>query len=234
MTTTAYLQGTVSLSWARPPWGRTPLKNTESCVSEPEHTLPDGSSLGAPIAGLPALSGTPRPYPTLPTPNLRTIPWQKGCFSAFEQDINHVMVLSFDWDTDQSLKGMHVNSFVADISRTQFLPHIVTIFMQTMEIMFGIIPALIQCKIQPQNNLHYIMKSISPQTCNDILSLLDQGKSCWKIALKTGVHYSTVCKPCSQLCSALPKLTFKAKLHYNMPCHPENQHWEGWHCYPSH
>ncbi len=181
MTTTAYLQGTVSLSWARPPWGRTPLKNTESCVSEPEHTLPDGSSLGAP-----------------------------------------------------SLKGMHVNSFVADISRTQFLPHIVTIFMQTMEIMFGIIPALIQCKIQPQNNLHYIMKSISPQTCNDILSLLDQGKSCWKIALKTGVHYSTVCKPCSQLCSALPKLTFKAKLHYNMPCHPENQHWEGWHCYPSH
>src|SRR5258708_34831605 len=66
MTTTAYLQGTVSLSQARPPWGRTPLKNTELCGPEPEHTLPDGSSLGAPIAGLPALSGTPRLYPMLP------------------------------------------------------------------------------------------------------------------------------------------------------------------------
>src|SRR5260221_13010636 len=74
MTTTVYLQGTVSLSWARPPWGRTPLKNTELCVSEPEHTLPDGSSLGAPIARLPALSGIPRPYPMPPAPDLQTVP----------------------------------------------------------------------------------------------------------------------------------------------------------------
>src|SRR5258705_678854 len=49
------------------------------------------------------------------------------------------------------------------------------------------------------------MKSISQQTCNDILSLLDQGKSCRKIALETGVHYSTVSKLRSQLRSALPK-----------------------------
>ncbi len=49
------------------------------------------------------------------------------------------------------------------------------------------------------------MKSISQQTHNDILSLLDQGKSCRKIALETGVHYSTVSKLRSQLRSALPK-----------------------------
>ena len=46
----------------------------------------------------------------------------KGCFSAFEQDINHAIILFFDGDINQSLKGMHVSSFVADISRTQFLP----------------------------------------------------------------------------------------------------------------
>src|SRR5260221_12290398 len=37
----------------------------------------------------------------------------KGCFSAFKQGINHATIMSFDRDTDQSLKGMHVNSFVA-------------------------------------------------------------------------------------------------------------------------
>src|SRR5258708_21611282 len=37
----------------------------------------------------------------------------KGCFSAFKQGINHVTIMSFDRDADQSLKGMHVNSFVA-------------------------------------------------------------------------------------------------------------------------
>src|SRR5258705_12103207 len=51
----------------------------------------------------------------------------KGCFSAFEQDINHAMILFFDGDIDYSLKGMHVNSFVADISRTQFLHHLAII-----------------------------------------------------------------------------------------------------------
>ena len=74
-----------------------------------------------------------------------------------------------------------------------------------MGICISIIPALIQREIQAQNNLHYIMKSISQQTHNDILSLLDQGKSCGKIALETGVHYSTVSKLRSQLRSALPK-----------------------------
>src|SRR5258708_3553467 len=49
------------------------------------------------------------------------------------------------------------------------------------------------------------MKSISQQTHNDILSLLDQGKSCRKIVLATGVHYSTVSKLRSQLRSALAK-----------------------------
>src|SRR5258707_3890881 len=49
------------------------------------------------------------------------------------------------------------------------------------------------------------MKSISQQSHNDILSLLDQGKSSRKIALETGVHYSTVSKLRSQLRSALPK-----------------------------
>src|SRR5258708_4701842 len=39
-----------------------------------------------------------------------------------------MIILFFDGDIDQSLKGMHVNSFVADISRTQFLPHIPIIF----------------------------------------------------------------------------------------------------------
>src|SRR5258708_26637672 len=37
----------------------------------------------------------------------------KGCFSAFKKGINHATIMSFDRDTDQSLKGMHVNSFVA-------------------------------------------------------------------------------------------------------------------------
>ena len=37
----------------------------------------------------------------------------KDCFSAFKQGINHATYMSFDRDTDQSLKGMHVNSFVA-------------------------------------------------------------------------------------------------------------------------
>src|SRR5258708_9833978 len=74
-----------------------------------------------------------------------------------------------------------------------------------MGICISIIPALIQREIQAQNNLHYIMKTISQQTHNDILSLLDQGKSCCKIALETGVHYSTVSNLCSQLRPALPK-----------------------------
>src|SRR5260370_42460706 len=29
----------------------------------------------------------------------------KGCFSAFKQGINHATIMSFDRDTDQSLKG---------------------------------------------------------------------------------------------------------------------------------
>src|SRR5258708_7589697 len=61
------------------------------------------------------------------------------------------------------------------------------------------------------------MKSISQQTCNDILSLLDQGKSCRKIALETGVHYSTV----SKLRSALPKAQggWPSKLNSTTICH---------------
>src|SRR5258708_27466071 len=39
-----------------------------------------------------------------------------------------------------------------------------------------------------------IMKSISQQTQNDIISLLEQGKSCRQIAQEIGVHYSTVSK----------------------------------------
>ncbi len=57
------------------PLGEDNSEDMESCVSEPEHTLPDGSSLGgAPIAGLPALSRTSRPYPMPPTPDLQTAP----------------------------------------------------------------------------------------------------------------------------------------------------------------
>src|SRR5258707_10653771 len=39
-----------------------------------------------------------------------------------------------------------------------------------------------------------IMKSISQQTQNDIISLLEQGKSCRQIGQEIGVHYSTVSK----------------------------------------
>src|SRR5258708_19248892 len=65
------------------------------------------------------------------------------------------------------------------------------------------------------------MKSISQQTGNDILSLLDQGKSWQKIALETGVHYSTVSKLCSQLRSALPKAQGgrPSKLNSTTICH---------------
>src|SRR5258708_39039677 len=65
------------------------------------------------------------------------------------------------------------------------------------------------------------MKSISQQTGNDILSLLDQGKSWQKIALETGVHYSTVSKLCSQLRSALPKAQggWPSKLNSTTICH---------------
>src|SRR5258707_15073972 len=57
----------------------------------------------------------------------------------------------------------------------------------------------------PSSLCHSIMKSISQQTQNDILTLLDQGKSCRKIALEIGVHYSTVSRLCSQHCSTIPK-----------------------------
>ncbi len=50
-----------------------------------------------------------------------------------------------------------------------------------------------------------IMKSISQQTQNDIISLLEQGKSCRQIAQEIGVHYSTVSKFCSELNFTPPK-----------------------------
>src|SRR5258708_26618780 len=50
-----------------------------------------------------------------------------------------------------------------------------------------------------------IMKSISHQTQNDIISLLEQGKSCRQIAQEIGVHYSTVSKFCSKLNFTPPK-----------------------------
>src|SRR5258708_14134013 len=49
------------------------------------------------------------------------------------------------------------------------------------------------------------MKSISQQTQNNILTLLDQGKSCRKIALEIGVYYSTVSRLRSQHHSTIPK-----------------------------
>src|SRR5260370_36500632 len=49
------------------------------------------------------------------------------------------------------------------------------------------------------------MKSLSQQTQNDILSLLEQGKSCRQIAEKIGVHHSTVSKFHSKLNFTLPK-----------------------------
>jgi len=129
---------------------------------------------------------------------------------------------------------MHVNSFVADISRTQFLPHIPIIFVLIAQnrgnMYYSIIPALIQHEIQAQNNLHYIMKSISQQTHNDILSL-DQGKSCQKNCARNWcalLHSKQALLPASFCPSQGPgRLAFKAKLHYNMPCHLDNQHWEG-------
>src|SRR5258708_39333129 len=50
-----------------------------------------------------------------------------------------------------------------------------------------------------------IMKSISQQTHNDIISLLEQGKSCRQIAQEIGVHYSTVSKFHSKLNVTPPK-----------------------------
>src|SRR5258705_1780310 len=50
-----------------------------------------------------------------------------------------------------------------------------------------------------------IMKSISQQTQNDIISLLEQGKSCREIAQEIGVHYSTVSKFHSKLNFTPPK-----------------------------
>src|SRR5260221_1131826 len=50
-----------------------------------------------------------------------------------------------------------------------------------------------------------IMKSISQQTQNDIISLLEQGKSCRQIAQEIGVHYSTVSKFHSKLNFTPPK-----------------------------
>src|SRR5258708_16259623 len=55
------------------PLGEDTLKNTELCASEPEHTL-QFLPRRCPSARLPALSGTPRPYPVPPTPNLQTVP----------------------------------------------------------------------------------------------------------------------------------------------------------------
>jgi transposase len=50
-----------------------------------------------------------------------------------------------------------------------------------------------------------IMKSISQQTQNDIISLLEQGKSCRQIGQEIGVHYSTVSKFHSKLNFTPPK-----------------------------
>ncbi len=50
-----------------------------------------------------------------------------------------------------------------------------------------------------------IMKSISQQTQNDIISLLEQGKSCRQIGQEIGVHYSTVSKFCLKLHFTPPK-----------------------------
>src|SRR5260221_3367798 len=49
------------------------------------------------------------------------------------------------------------------------------------------------------------MKSISQQTQNDILNLLDQGKSFMKIMLEIDVYSPTVDRICSQHCSIIHK-----------------------------
>src|SRR5258708_12754522 len=55
------------------------------------------------------------------------------------------------------------------------------------------------------SSITIIMKSISQQTQNDIISLLEQGESCRQIAQEIGVHYSTVSKFCSELNFTPPK-----------------------------
>ena len=45
---------------------------------------------------------------------------KKCCFSAFQQGIHYVIWTSCDRDIHQSLREMHVNSFVADISGINF------------------------------------------------------------------------------------------------------------------
>src|SRR5258708_34815043 len=50
-----------------------------------------------------------------------------------------------------------------------------------------------------------IMKSISQQTQNDIISLLEQGKSCRQIGQEIGVYYSIVSKFCLKLNFTPPK-----------------------------
>ena len=75
--------------------------------------------------------------------------------------------------TDQSLKG---TVFLLTLL-AQFLPHIPIIFVLIGITSYRLLCIIIQCKIQPQNEPHYIMKSISQQTHNDNLSLFDQGKS---------------------------------------------------------
>src|SRR5258708_29728454 len=75
-----------------------------------------------------------------------------------------------------------------------------------------------------------IMKSISQQTQNDIISLLEQGKSCRQIGQEIGVHYSTVSKFCLKLnfpYKRQRRLPFQAHTHCNPSCHPHHQHWEG-------
>src|SRR5258707_6481285 len=82
----------------------------------------------------------------------------------------------------------------------------------------------IKFEIKAQNTsslCHSIMKSISQQTQNDILTLLDQGKSCRKIVLEIGVHYSTVSRLCSQHHSTIPKAQGgrSSKLNSTTICH---------------
>src|SRR5258708_31863647 len=68
------------------------------------------------------------------------------------------------------------------------------------------------------------MKSISQQTQNDILTLLDQGKSCRKIALELGVHDSQVSRLCSQHCSTIPKAQGGRPSKLNSPTIPHAIH----------
>ena len=101
--------------------------------------------------------------------------------------------------------GDHCNSFVADNFRTSYL-HFIPYKM--WELHYSITLDTIELEIKAPNTstlCHSIMKSISQQTKNDILSLLDQGKSCRKIALGIGVHHSTVNRLCSQHHSTIPK-----------------------------